>query len=47
MPVTETADFRTYEPFTVTDERGHTQVWTLYEELVEGRWEPFYSVVNA
>jgi len=33
MPVTETADFRTYEPFTVTDERGHTQVWTLCEEL--------------
>lgn len=41
---TETADFRTYKPETVKDRHGNLVRMTLCEELVGGRWEPFYSV---
>ena len=40
---TETADFRTYEPITARDRFGREIEMTLCEELVAGRWEPFYS----
>jgi hypothetical protein len=36
-------DFRVYEPETVTNAQGKKIQMTLCEELVNGRWEPFYS----
>ncbi len=47
--VSETEDFRIYEKETVCEADGRTVVMHLCEELVEGRWEPFYAtdlVVN-
>lgn len=38
--------FRTYEPIRSTNERGETVVMQLCEDLVEGRWEPFYSTIS-
>lgn len=38
--------FRTYEPITVADERGMLVTMQLCEDLVGGRWEPFYSLLN-
>ena len=39
---TETEDFRTYEPETFTDKDGSVVTLRMCEELVDGRWEPFY-----
>ena len=39
-----TEDFRTYEPETFTDRDGSIVVMKRCEELVDGRWEPFYVV---
>lgn len=36
-------DFRVYEPETVTNAQGKKIQICLCEELVNGRWEPFYS----
>jgi hypothetical protein len=38
--------FRTYEPYTVTESDGTAVTLQLCEDLVEGRWEPFVSVVR-
>ncbi len=40
----ETKDFRIYEPETFVDNAGHLISLRLCEELVEGRWEPFYAI---
>lgn len=42
---TETADFRTYEPFTAKNAEGATIWMQLCEELdpESGRWEAFYA----
>jgi hypothetical protein len=39
-----TQDFRTYEPEIVIDEDGSTVIMRKCEELVDGRWEPFYAI---
>lgn len=39
-----TPDFRIYEKETIRERNGRTVVMHLCEELVEGRWEPFYSI---
>jgi hypothetical protein len=41
--LTESPDFRTYEPEVVTGPTGEAVTLQLCEELVDGRWEPFYS----
>jgi hypothetical protein len=41
---TETEDFRTYEPETLTSKDGSIVSLRLCEELVDGRWEPFYAI---
>jgi hypothetical protein len=41
---TETDDFRTYEPEMFTGEDGSVVTLRLCEELVDGRWEPFYAI---
>jgi hypothetical protein len=41
---TETEDFRTYEPETYTDKDGSVVTLRMCEELVDGRWEPFYVI---
>lgn len=38
--------FRTYEPITTMREDGTMVTMQLCEDLVEGRWEPFYSVIR-
>lgn len=44
--VKETVDFRMYEPEWV--QGAHSMVLLqLCEELVEGRWEPFYATLAA
>lgn len=43
QPVTATADFRTYAPEILDDGDGRVRVVRLCEDLVGGRWEPFYS----
>lgn len=45
--LTETADFRTYEPETVKGPNGKLHTIQLCEELTEGRWEPFYSILKV
>lgn len=35
--------FRTYPAFDSVDSRGRRVSMALCEELVNGRWEPFYS----
>ena len=37
-----TDDFRIYEPETFVDENGLWIVMRKCEELINGRWEPFY-----
>lgn len=39
--------FRTYEPKTVERGDGTAITMQLCEELVEGRWEAFYSIING
>lgn len=46
QPVTETADFRTYAPEILDEGDGRVTVTRLCEDLVGGRWEPFYSYVS-
>jgi hypothetical protein len=41
---TETEDFRTYEPETFTNKDGCVITLRMCEELVDGRWEPFYVI---
>lgn len=43
-PVYSTPDFRKYPTEVVRDSGGKLIAMTLCEELVEGRWEAFYSV---
>lgn len=43
-PTYQTPDFRTYEPEIRKNAKGEMVSMTLCEELVEGRWEPFYSI---
>lgn len=43
--LTETADFRTYQPETVKGPKGKLHTLQLCEELTEGRWEAFYSLL--
>jgi hypothetical protein len=38
--------FRTYEPEWLTESNGVTVIMQLCEELVEGRWEAFYSIIS-
>ena len=38
--------FRTYEPEWVTGHDGRQVLMRVSEELVEGRWEPFISIVG-
>jgi hypothetical protein len=42
--LTESPDFRTYQPEVVTGPTGEDITLQLCEELVDGRWEPFYSL---
>jgi hypothetical protein len=42
----ETADFRTYKPETFTEKDGTMVTMRLCEELVAGRWEPFYLTIK-
>jgi hypothetical protein len=45
QPIYHSPDFRTYPPETF-DDNGGTITMKLCEELVDGRWEPFYSIVE-
>lgn len=38
--------FRTYEPEWCRESNGVTVIMQLCEELVEGRWEAFYSIIS-
>ena len=43
-PRYSTPDFRIYPVELVRDRHGRKVWMTLCEELVGGRWEPFYSI---
>lgn len=43
----ESDDFRIVSRETAKNAQGETVIMTLCEDLVEGRWEPFYSVRKA
>jgi hypothetical protein len=40
----DSGDFRIYEPKLMTGHDDKTVQMTLCEELVDGRWEAFYSI---
>ena len=46
QPTYHEPTFRTYEPETVREANGSVVVMQLCEELVGGRWEPFYSIIE-
>jgi hypothetical protein len=46
-PTYQTPDFRTYPPIQAKGDGGKVLTMQLCEELVEGRWEPFYSILKV
>lgn len=45
-PTYHEPSFRTYEPEVVAGKRGPVTI-QVCEELIEGRWEPFVSIVSG
>jgi hypothetical protein len=45
-PTYHSSDFRTYPAENVKARDGKLVTMTLCEELVDGRWEAFYSVAR-
>lgn len=39
-------DLRVYEPETCRTDRGTWQTFRLCEELIDGRWEGFVSIIS-
>lgn len=42
----ESKDFRTHKPEWVGDRYGNKTLLRVCEELIEGRWEPFVSILK-
>ena len=47
QPTYHSPDFRTYPPERLKGDGGKILTMQLCEELIEGRWEAFYSVLKV
>ena len=45
--ISQTKDFRQYEPEWVSTGNGSEILMQLCEEKIEGRWEPFYATLAS